>query len=258
MDKFRAKFRKELNASSHVKKVIAIMSGKGGVGKSLTTTQLAVAMNRAGYKVAIMDADLTGPSIPQAFGLSGQTYAVKEGIVPRVTKTGIKVISINLLVENPSDPVIWRGPVLADMINQFWSDVYWGDIDYMFIDMPPGTGDIPLTLFQSLPVDGIVVVTSPQDLVSMIVEKSVKMAQTMDIPLLGIVENMSYYICPDCGHKHYIFGESHLEDVAKEFGIDTYTQMPIDPLIAKTIDEGKAETLTIDHLDPILNKITSL
>lgn len=255
MDKFRAQFKKDLNKNSHVKKVIGVVSGKGGVGKSLITTALAVESNRQGYSTAIMDADITGPSIPKGFGLSGQTYASDKGIIPAKTKTGIQVMSLNLLVENPGDPVIWRGPILADMVTQFWTDVYWNNVDYMFVDMPPGTGDVPLTVFQALPVDGIVVVTSPQGLVTMIVEKAVKMAKEMDVPILGLVENMSYYVCPDCGHKHYIFGQSHIDEVAKQFGIDTYTQVPIDPDIANKIDNGMAEGMEIEHLDPILNKL---
>lgn len=255
MDKFRAQFKKDLNKNSHVKKVIGVVSGKGGVGKSLITTALAVESNRQGYSTAIMDADITGPSIPKGFGLNGQTYATDKGIIPAKTKTGIQVMSLNLLVENPGDPVIWRGPILADMVTQFWTDVYWNNVDYMFVDMPPGTGDVPLTVFQALPVDGIVVVTSPQGLVTMIVEKAVKMAKEMDIPILGLVENMSYYVCPDCGHKHYIFGESHIDEVAKQFDIDTYTQVPIDPNIANKIDNGMAEGMEIEHLEPILNKL---
>ena len=258
MDKFREKFRKPLNKYSKVKKVIGVVSGKGGVGKSLVTTSLAVAMNRAGYKTAIMDADITGPSIPKAFGIEGQTYQNQKGILPRTSKTGIKIMSLNLLVENPGDPVIWRGPILADMVTQFGTDVFWDDVDYMFVDLPPGTGDIPLTVFQALPVDGIVVVTSPQELVKMIVEKSVKMANEMDIPVLGLVENMSYYVCPDCGKKHEIFGPSHIEEVAKEFSIDTFAKLPIDPSIAQSIDAGNAEAMKIEHLDPIISKIQNL
>jgi Mrp family chromosome partitioning ATPase len=258
MDKFRAKFRKELNAHSHVGKVIAVMSGKGGVGKSLTTTQLAVALNRQGYKVAIMDADLTGPSIPQAFGLSGQTYGVKEGIVPRVTKTGIKVMSINLLVENPGDPVIWRGPVLADMINQFWTDVYWGEIDYMLIDMPPGTGDVPLTVFQSIPIDGVIVVSSPQDLVSMVVKKSLTMASMMHINVLGVIENMAYITCPDCGKKIKIFGETPLDCLAAMMGANLIDELPMDGKLAALVDAGKLEDFEGDYLKNAVEAIKKL
>lgn len=257
MDAFRKQFIKELNPHSKVKKVIAVMSGKGGVGKSFVTTSLAVAMQRAGYRCAILDADITGPSIPASFGLNNQTYKTDKGIHPTRTKTGIQVMSLNLLVENPSDPVLWRGSLIADMVTQFWTDVYWEDVDYMFIDMPPGTGDVPLTIFQSLPVDGIVVVTSPQDLVTMIVEKAVKMAENMDIPILGIVENMSYFICPDCHKKHYIFGQSHLEEICKQYHIDHHISLPLDPKNAQYIDKGKAELMSI-NMDEILSSILQI
>ena len=214
-----------------VKKVIAVVSGKGGVGKSLVTSMLAVSAAKKGLKTAILDADITGPSIPKSFGVHEKATCDEAGTVmyPPVTKSGIKLMSLNLLVENETDPVIWRGPVIASAVKQFWEEVDWGDVDCMFVDCPPGTGDVPLTIFQSLPVDGIVVVTSPQELVSMIVDKAVKMAQMMDIPVLGIVENMSYFKCPDCGNVHYIYGKSHVDEKAAEHGIDTVAKLPMDP-----------------------------
>ena len=227
------------NAKSKVKKVIAVVSGKGGVGKSTVTASLAAAMAKRGRKVAVLDADITGPSIPTAFGIHERAMATEDGIQPAVTPGGIKLMSLNLLTENETDPVIWRGPVIAGVVTQFWTDVVWGDVDYMFVDMPPGTGDVPLTVFQSLPVDGIIVVTSPQDLVSMIVTKAVHMAQMMSIPVLGLIENYSYYQCPDCGAKHAIFGESHLEQEAMQLGL---------PLLAHclpqsvTVRRGKEKT----------------
>ena len=229
------------NGLSNVKKVIGVVSGKGGVGKSMVTSMLAVASRLEGNSVAILDADVTGPSIPKAFGLNGTATSSELGIDPSETTTGIRVMSVNLLLENKSDPVVWRGPVIAGVVTQFWTDVVWGDVDYMFVDMPPGTGDVPLTVFQSLPVDGIVIVTSPQELVSMIVEKAVKMAEMMDIPVLGIVENMSYFECPDCGKRHEIFGKSHLEEVAAAHGIEKIARLPIDPQLAAQADAGKIE-----------------
>ncbi len=231
----------ELNQSSKIKKVIGIVSGKGGVGKSTVTSLLAVSMNRLGYKTAILDADITGPSIPKAFGLKERAKGNDEGIYPAETSTGIKVMSINLLLKNESDPVVWRGPVVSSTVKQFWSDVIWGDADYMFVDMPPGTSDVTLTVFQSLPLDGIVIVTTPQELVSMIVEKAVKTAKMMDIPVLGIVENMSFFMCPECGRKHSIFGESHIEETAKNFGTRVLAKLPIDPECAEYADKGKIE-----------------
>ena len=237
------------NAKSKVKKVIAVVSGKGGVGKSTGTASLAAAMAKRGRKVAVLDADITGPSIPTAFGIHERAMATEDGIQPAVTPGGIKLMSLNLLTENETDPVIWRGPVIAGVVTQFWTDVVWGDVDYMFGDMPPGTGDVPLTVFQSLPVDGIIVVTSPQDLVSMIVTKAVHMAQMMSIPVLGLIENYSYYQCPDCGAKHAIFGESHLEQEAMQLGLPLLAQLPIDPELAAAIDVGKAESLPVNYLD---------
>ena len=229
------------NSHSAIKKVIGVVSGKGGVGKSMVTSMLAVAAQREGYKAAVLDADVTGPSIPKAFGLTGLAQNSEFGIIPARTKTGIEVMSVNLLLENPSDPVVWRGPVISGVVTQFWTDVFWGDVDYLFVDMPPGTGDVPLTVFQSLPIDGIVIVTSPQELVSMIVGKAVKMAEMMDVPVLGIVENMSYYVCPDCGKRHAIFGQSHLDAVAAEHGIEKVARLPIDPKLAALTDAGDVE-----------------
>ena len=239
-------FSVKLNASSKVGKVIAVASGKGAVGKSFVTTMLAVEAAKLGYKVGILDADVTGPSIPKAFGLVGGTYQSDKGIEAVVTTSGIKVMSLNMLVEDPSDPVVWRGPVIAGLVKQFWSDVHWGELDIIFVDMPPGTGDVPLTVFQSLPVDGVVVVSTPQDLVEMIVSKSVKMAGMMKKKVLGLVENMSYLKCPDCGKEISVFGESKAEALAKKFDIPEFFRMPINPEFAKTIDVGAAETLEID------------
>ena len=243
-----------------VKKVIAVVSGKGGVGKSLVTSMLSVHANKSGLKTAILDADITGPSIPKSFGLSGKATCDEEGtkIYPPVTKEGIKVMSLNLLMDNETDPVIWRGPVIASAVKEFWENVEWGDTDCMFIDCPPGTGDVPLTIFQSLPVDGIVVVTSPQELVSMIVEKAVKMAQMMDIPVLGIVENMSYFECPDCGKRHNIYGESHIDEIAAEMGIQNVAKLPLDPAVASKDDAGNAEALDTSALEAIADAIRAI
>ncbi len=243
------------NKGSRVKNVVAVMSGKGGVGKSMVTSTLAVLMQRRGYKVGILDADITGPSIPKAFGQHTQLMGGEEGIEPAVTKTGIKMVSINLLLEDESAPVIWRGPVIGGCVKQFWTDVEWGDIDIMFVDMPPGTGDVPLTVFQSLPVDGAVVVTSPQELVGMIVGKAVSMANMMNIPVWGIAENMSYYTCPDCGKQHFIFGDSHLETVAAENGVELTARLPIDPMLARHCDRGIIEIFEGDWLDKMADGI---
>ena len=226
------------NAHSRVKKVIGVVSGKGGVGKSMVTSLLAVAMNRKGYKTAIMDADITGPSIPTAFGLNDHAVANDDGLLPEVTKNGIKVMSLNLLLEDQTDPVVWRGPIISGTVSQFWTEVCWGDVDYMFVDMPPGTGDVALTVFQSLPVDGIIVVTSPQELVAMIVEKAVKMAGLTKTPVMGLVENMAYFECPDCHKKHYIFGDSHINELAAKHGIEATAQLPIRPQLAAASDMG--------------------
>lgn len=248
----------KLNKYSSVKKVIGVVSGKGGVGKSLVTSMLAVMFNRKGYHSAILDADITGPSIPKAFGIKERAMGSEKGIIPVKTASGIDIMSLNLLLENETDPVIWRGPVLAGTVKQFWTDVLWEDVDYMFVDMPPGTGDVPLTVFQSLPLDGIVIVTSPQELVSMIVEKAVRMAKMMEIPILGIVENMSWFKCPDCGKKHYPFGTSKLDDVAKEYGIDILTRLPIDPENAKACDNGKVESIISPEAEQAADKISAV
>ena len=243
---------------SKVKKVIGVVSGKGGVGKSLVTSMLAVMMKRKGYNTAILDADITGPSIPKIFGIKEKAMGNGEALFPSKSKTGIEIMSINLLLEDDSDPVLWRGPIIAGTVKQFWTDVIWHDIDYMFIDMPPGTGDVPLTVFQSLPVDGIIVVTSPQELVSMIVAKAVKMAKMMHIPVLGIVENMSYFKCPDCAGHHEVFGKSNLESIAKEQDIDIFAKLPIDPKIAAACDSGMIELFKGDWLEGITSMIENM
>jgi Mrp family chromosome partitioning ATPase len=250
--------KEKLNEFSSVKKVIGIVSGKGGVGKSMVTSLLSVLMNRKGYTSAILDADITGPSIPKSFGITKKAAGSEQGIFPVLTKTGIQLMSINLLLADDTDPVVWRGPVLAGTVKQFWTDVIWKDVDFMFVDMPPGTGDVPLTVFQSLPVDGIVIVTSPQELVSMIVKKAVKMAKMMNIPVLGIVENMSYFVCPDCKSKHSIYGDSGVDSIAAEFGIDTISKLPINPKLAAAADKGMLELFEGDWLDNIANKIENL
>ena len=237
------------NPRSNIKNVIGVVSGKGGVGKSLVTSLIASALVKQGKNVGILDADITGPSIPRMFGIEGKAMGSPDGLLPAVAADGTKVMSTNLLLENDTDPVIWRGPMIAGVVKQFWSDVVWGDIDYLLVDMPPGTGDVPLTVFQSLPVDGIIVVTSPQELVGMIVEKAVNMAKKMNVPILGLVENMSYLECPDCGKKISVFGESHIDDVAKEYGIPVLAQIPIRPAIAKAVDEGTVEYIEADFLD---------
>ena len=238
----------ELNPRSTVKKVIAVVSGKGGVGKSTVTSMLAVAMAREGKRVGVLDADITGPSAPTAFGVNECQGADDDGLYPALTRSGIQVMSINLLLDNPADPVVWRGPVIAGAVKQFWTDVIWEDVDYLFVDMPPGTGDVPLTVFQSLPVNGIIIVTSPQDLVSMIVSKAVKMAEMMHIPVLGFVENYSYLQCPDCGKKIQVFGESHLEEIAQKHGLPILARLPIDPKVAEAYDNGQMETVNTDAL----------
>ncbi len=247
--------KEQLNPNSKVKKVIAVVSGKGGVGKSLVTCMLSVLFRRMEYKTAILDADITGPSIPKAFGVSDRIIQSEFGMVPAKTKTGIDIMSINLMLKNEKDPVVWRGPIIASTVKQFWTDALWNDIDYMFVDMPPGTGDVPLTVFQSLPVDGIVVVTSPQDLVSMIVSKAVKMANLMNIPILGLIENYSYFSCPCCNKKYSIFGESKIENIAKEYELDVLAKLPIIPELAKNIDDGLVELFEGDYLDKCANII---
>ena len=249
-------FQEKPHELSNIKKVIGIVSGKGGVGKSMVTSLMAVSMKRRGYDTAILDADITGPSIPKAFGINKEkAVGDNVGIYPVKTKTGISVMSVNLLLPDETDPVVWRGPVIANAVKQFWTDVIWNDVDYMFVDMPPGTGDVPLTVFQSLPVDGIIVVTSPQELVSMIVGKAVKMASLMNVPVLGIVENMSYFECPDCKKQHSIFGESHIEEVAKQYDIKTISKMPINPRLSAGCDEGLIELFDGNWLDNMADVI---
>ena len=243
---------------SSVKKVIGVVSGKGGVGKSLVTSLLAVTMQRRGFKAAVLDADITGPSIPKAFGIKEKAQGTENGIIPCKTKTGIEIMSVNLLLENDTDPVVWRGPVIAGAVKQFWTDVIWNDIDFMFVDMPPGTGDVPLTVFQSLPLDGIVIVASPQELVGMIVEKAAKMAGLMNIPLIAFAENMAYFECPDCGKKHSIFGESHMDEIAKAYNVDTVARIPINNKLAAAVDAGAIELFNGNWLDNIADKLLEL
>ena len=245
--------KEALHPESSVKTVIGVISGKGGVGKSFVTALLATSLQRKGYRTAILDADITGPSIPRAFGLEGLMEADREGkLYPRKTKTGIQVVSMNLLLKETSDPVIWRGPLIGNMVKQFWSEVIWQDVDVMLVDMPPGTGDVALTVLGNLPLDGIVVVTSPQELVSMIVEKAVRMARDMDVPVLGLVENMSYFQCPGCETRHAVLGESKVEGTAARFGIPHWIRMPLDPRVAAASDAGTIETIQEDWLDPVI------
>lgn len=252
-------FLAPMNKHSQIKKVIGVVSGKGGVGKSSITSLLATLKQREGYRVAVLDGDITGPSLAKVFGVEGtQVYSNGEEIFPAQTAYGMKVMSTNLLLENAEDPVVWRGPILAGMIKQFWSDVRWGEVDYMFVDMPPGTGDVPLTIFQSLPIDGIVIVTSPQELVSMIVGKAVNMAKQMNIPILGIIENMSYVSCPDCGKKIYVFGESHVDDVAKKYDLHVLGQLPMDSSLVKLSDMGMIEDFTADWLDDLEKQVKDI
>lgn len=245
----------KLNDLSSVKKVIAVVSGKGGVGKSLVTSAMAVELNRRGHKTAILDADITGPSIPKAFGITNRAKGSEFGIIPETTKTGIDIMSVNLLLENSTDPVVWRGPVISGTVKQFWTDVIWKDVDYMFVDMPPGTGDVPLTVFQSIPLDGIIVVASPQELVSMIVEKAVRMAELMNVPIFGLVENMSYFKCPDCGREHKLFGDSHIDGIAAQYGTRVLAKVPIDPDLAKSVDTGTVELFVGDWFEGAANVI---
>lgn len=251
-------FLEELNQYSNIKKVIGVVSGKGGVGKSLVTSMLAVLLSRKGYSVGIMDADITGPSIPKMFGITKKAVSNEMGLLPQRTHNNIAVMSINLLMEKEDTPVIWRGPILAGAVKQFWTDVVWGDLDYLFIDMPPGTGDVPLTVFQAIPLDGIVIVTSPQDLVSMIVRKAYNMAKQMNIPVLGIVENMSWLQCPDCGKKINIFGASKLDQVAKQMDLKILGRMPIDPAISELIDKGEFERFYNNAMDDAASEMEKL
>lgn len=243
---------------SQIKKVIGIVSGKGGVGKSLVTGLSAVIANRQGYRTAILDADITGPSIPKMFGIKEKAHANEAGLFPVKSKKDISIMSLNLLTENETDPVIWRGPVIAGAVKQFWTDVIWGDIDFMFIDMPPGTGDVPLTVFQSIPVDGIIVVASPQELVSVIVEKAVNMAKMMDIPIIGLIENMSYVKCPDCGKEIKLFGDSHIEEIADQNSLQVLGRIPIEPALASQCDNGLIELFEGEWLDSISEKLDEM
>lgn len=253
-------FLEPLNPASSVKKVIGVVSGKGGVGKSLVTAMMAVKMNSKGKHTAILDADITGPSIPKAFGLNNNMVMMTKDnlMIPATSALGIDIMSANLLLDNDTDPVIWRGPVIAGAVKQFWNETLWEDVDYMFVDMPPGTGDVPLTVFQSLPVNGIIIVTSPQELVSMIVAKAVKMAQKMNIPIIGLVENMSYLECPDCGKKISVFGESHIDEIAKKYNIPVLAKLPIDPKVAEHVDNGTIEYLERDWFDLAAEKAKEL
>ena len=257
----KTSFLEALAPESKVKKVIGIVSGKGGVGKSLVTSMLAVSMNRKGHHTAILDADITGPSIPMAFGVADERPAVTPDgrlMIPAKSLEGVEIMSANLLLENATDPVIWRGPVIAGAVKQFWTETLWQDVDYMFVDMPPGTGDVPLTVFQSLPVAGIIIVTSPQELVSMIVAKAVNMAKKMDIPILGVVENMSYLECPDCKKHIYVFGESHVEQAAQENGLKVLAQIPIDPKIAQMVDGGRVEYIEMPWFEKAAEAVEAL
>ena len=247
--------KEKTNARSHVKKVYAIISGKGGVGKSLATSLLAVEAQRAGYNAAILDADITGPSIPKAFGITEKAVGDGELIMPAISRKGVKIMSVNLLLENDDDPVVWRGPIIAGTVKQFFTDVLWGEVDYMFVDCPPGTGDVPLTVFQSLPIDGIIVVASPQELVSLIVEKAVKMAEMMNVPIVGAIENMSYFVCDRCGEKHYIFGEGDLKNIAAARGIDNFAEIPFDKRIAELTDAGGIEFIENSYLKDLAQKL---
>lgn len=251
-------FIEPLNSQSKVKKVIGIVSGKGGVGKSLITGMMATLFSRKGYKTAVMDADITGPSIPKMFGIDGRARGTNEGIIPAASRNDIKIMSVNLLLENPMDPVVWRGPVIAGVVKQFWTDVIWGDIDYMFVDMPPGTGDVPLTVFQSIPLDGIIIVSTPQDLVAMIVNKAVGMAHLMNIPIVGVVENMSYVECPDCGKKIFLYGDSHIDAVCEEKDIPLLGRIPISTDITHNCDMGLIEDFTGDFLDLAVKAIEEI
>ena len=254
-------FHIDLNKKSSVKKVIGILSGKGGVGKSLVTSLLASRVNKDGFKTAILDADITGPSIPESFGVGDERATAIEGedaLNPVVTDSGIQLMSMNFLLQKETDPVIWRGPVIAGAVKQFWSDVIWKDVDFMFVDMPPGTGDVPLTVFQSLPVDGIIIVSSPQQLVRVIVEKAVNMANMMNIPILGIVENMSYVKCPDCGKEITVFGKSNIDEIAKTFDIPVLARIPMEEATSRAVDEGDVESLDCDYLNAAAQKIESL
>ncbi len=251
-------FSAPANAHSHVRKVIGVVSGKGGVGKSLVTSLMGALMRRRGHSVAILDADITGPSIPRAFGVKDQLFGSEDGIIPATSGTGIRIVSLNLMLDSETAPVVWRGPIIAGTVKQFWTDVMWGDVDFMFVDMPPGTGDVPLTVFQSLPLDGILIVTSPQELVGMIVEKAANMATMMNIPVLGIVENMSYFICDQCGKEHHIFGDSHVEQIAERHGIASVARLPIQPAFAAACDAGSVEVLETPWLEDLATALEEI
>lgn len=254
----KTSFAADMNQYSSVKKVIGVVSGKGGVGKSFVTASLAAQMRRKGYSVGILDADITGPSIPKMFGVHGPAVGNDMGMYPIEAEDGTKIMSINLLMDDEEAPVVWRGPVIAGTVKQFWSDVVWGDLDYLFVDMPPGTGDVPLTVFQSLPVDGIIVMTSPQELVSMVVTKAVKMAEMMNIPILGVIENYSYVVCPDCGKHISVFGESHVDEIAKEHNLDVLAKLPMNPALAAACDAGALEDVELPDLSKACDKIAAL
>ena len=253
-----ADFLEKPNQFSNIKKVFAVVSGKGGVGKSLVTSLLANTLNKKGYHTAVLDADITGPSIPKIFGIKEKAQGSAMGILPAKSKGGVEVMSVNLLLENDTDPVVWRGPVIAGTVKQFWTEVVWNDIDYMFVDLPPGTGDVPLTVFQSIPVDGIIIVASPQELVSLIVSKAVKMANMMKIPIIGLVENMSYFKCPDCGKETKIFGESHINEIAKEFSIPVLARIPISPEVSEACDAGTLEEIETTWMDEAVSKLEQM
>ena len=243
------------NQYSNIRHLIGVVSGKGGVGKSMVTCSMAAAMAKLGYKTAVLDADITGPSVPKTFGITQRARGSEKGLLPSESKGGVKVMSLNLIARNETDPVVWRGPVIAGVVKQFWTDVYWGDVDYMFVDMPPGTGDVALNVFQTLPVDGVIIVASPQELVSMVVQKAVKMAQMMNIPIVGLVENMSYITCPDCGKKLYPFGEGKTQQAADEYGLPLLARMPIDPELAQLVDQGRIEDFQGSWLDAVADKL---
>lgn len=256
--KSKQDFLEPINLKSSIKHVIGVVSGKGGVGKSMVTSTLATLMQRAGYRVGILDADITGPSIPKAFGISAGVEGDDDGMFPPESSTGIKIMSVNLLLPDATAPVVWRGPVIAGTVKQFWSGTVWGDLDYLFVDCPPGTGDVPLTVFQSIPLDGIVIVSSPQELVSMIVEKAANMARMMSVDVIGLIENMSYVKCPDCDKKIKIFGESHIEDIARKHGYPLLAQMPIDPSLATLVDAGRIEDMNANYLDGAVEALKRL
>ena len=256
--KSKQDFLEPINPKSKIKHVIGIVSGKGGVGKSMVTSSLATLMQRAGYRVGILDADITGPSIPKAFGVNSEVEGNEDGMLPPETSTGIKIMSVNLLLPDATAPVVWRGPVIAGTVKQFWSGTVWGELDYLFVDCPPGTGDVPLTVFQSIPLDGIVIVSTPQELVSMIVEKAANMAKMMQVEVIGLVENMSYVKCPDCDKIIKIFGDSHIEQIAEKYGYPLLAKMPIDPTLASLVDAGRIEDMSVDYLDSALETLKSV